>query len=168
MAPRVRPVLERFWSKVEKTDTCWLWVGNIQASGYGQFWLKEGPSYAHRFAYELLVGPIPEDKQLDHLCHTNSDCRGGTSCLHRRCVNPDHLEAVTAKTNVLRGRSFAARFSVATHCVNGHLYNEANTYYYRDGRGRMCRECGRIRDRTRYYRLKGKPVPEVSSGSSNF
>jgi len=77
---------ERFWCRVEKTSTCWLWVGTGR-SGYGRFQINGVKVAAHRFAYELLIGPIPDGLYLDHTCHTPS------------CVNPDHLRPVTSKQN---------------------------------------------------------------------
>ena len=86
---------ERFWPKVDKTETCWIWIGAIGTGGYGNFWV--GPDRlsdrmrAHRFAYESMVGPIPEGLDLDHLCR------------NRACVNPAHLEPVTRRVNLRRG-----------------------------------------------------------------
>src|SRR5947209_2044527 len=88
-----RPSIEqRIWSKVEKTASCWNWNGS-KLRGYGLFRVHSPQSmtYAHRFVYESIVGPIPEGLELDHLCRNPS------------CVNPDHLEAVPHKVNVLRG-----------------------------------------------------------------
>lgn len=83
----------RFWVKVEKTESCWLWTGATNGLGYGKF--KADPRtpavYAHRYAYELVVGPIPEGLQLDHCCENPP------------CVNPAHLEPVTQAENVRRG-----------------------------------------------------------------
>jgi len=59
--------LARFWSKVNKTPSCWLWKGTL-ARDYGHFRMPMGQLKAHRVAYELLVGPIPEKLTLDHLC----------------------------------------------------------------------------------------------------
>lgn len=85
----------RFWSRVDKTDTCWNWTGALFAGGYGQFWMATaGQSVvAHRFAYEATRGPIPDGLQLDHRCH------------NRRCVNPEHLRPVTSKQNNENRRS---------------------------------------------------------------
>jgi hypothetical protein len=87
-------------------DDCWHWRGSVDRSGYG--YLTGGGRLsgkpASRQAYQLFVGSIPEGLVLDHLCHTlDPDCVGGAECLHRRCVNPLHLEPVTNGENVRRG-----------------------------------------------------------------
>lgn len=95
----------RFWAKVEKTEDCWTWTGNTYWDGYGQFWLNSKMIRAHRYAYELMHGPVPEGMLLDHACHNaDPNCGGGIGCSHRRCVNPDHLEPVTNKENLARAR----------------------------------------------------------------
>ena len=81
---------ERFWSKVIVTPMCWWWTGSLQSKGYGQFRLDGSLVLAHRYAYEICFGPIPEDLQIDHLC------------LVRHCVNPAHLEPVTGDENIRR------------------------------------------------------------------
>jgi hypothetical protein len=90
---RTRTLYERFVEKVEKTDTCWNWTGSTDR-GYGKIGLRRGvaPLYAHRVSYEFHVGPIPAGLQLDHLCR------------NRSCVNPAHLEPVTQRENLARGR----------------------------------------------------------------
>ena len=125
---------DRFWAKVDKTGECWLWIGSCNHKGYGVFRVAGRLVKAHRFAYELLVGPIPDGLTLDHLCRV------------RRCVNPAHLESVTNYENILRGDSFSARNAVKTHCPHGHPYDDANTYVSPSGR-RSCRECSRGKDR---------------------
>jgi len=83
---------ERFWSKVAKTDTCWLWTAHRNVSGYGKFMIRVDGSHraslAHRVAYELAVGPIPEGFHIDHTCHNPA------------CVKPSHLRPVTNKENL--------------------------------------------------------------------
>ncbi len=129
---RVRgPIEPRFWAKVKKTDSCWLWTANKIGKGYGLFWV--GPTMkdftvAHRFAYELLVGPIPEGLTLDHLCKV------------KHCVNPAHLEPVTNRENVLRSDGITALSARQTHCKYGHPFSAENTYFRSEG-GRKCRIC---------------------------
>lgn len=124
---------ERFWAKVEKTDTCWLWTGGTQR-GYGAFnnWPKAGMARAHRLAYEWLIGPIPDGLHIDHVV-----------CGIRICVNPAHMEPVTNAENVRRSalRTAAARRAAATHCSNAHEWTEANASQRRDNAGRRCKQC---------------------------
>jgi hypothetical protein len=127
--------LTRFWSKVEKTSTCWLWTAGT-CRGYGYFATarkngRHGRSLrAHRVAFELLRGPIPNGMQLDHLCRV------------RGCVNPDHLEVVTGATNTLRGISSPAINARKTHCRRGHEFTPENTYI--DCGSRRCKACRRL------------------------
>jgi len=82
---------KRFWSKVKKTEGCWEWLSRINRDGYGAFRVNKQVRSAHRVAYELLIGPIPEELTLDHLCR------------NRACVNPSHLEPVSRGDNIRRG-----------------------------------------------------------------
>ena len=118
--------IDAFWSKVDFTDTCWLWEAVTVGEGYGQTSVSGTKEYAHRWAYQFCVGTIPEGLVIDHLCRVT------------RCVNPDHLEAVTNRENVLRYTR------LITHCIAGHQYNYANTAYRLDGT-RRCRECSQTR-----------------------
>lgn len=114
---------------------CWVWIGDATPRGYGRFMNQNGKVVrAHRVFYELLRGPIPDGLSIDHLCRVTS------------CVNPDHLEAVTNKENVLRGIGPTARNAKKTHCPLGHEYDAANTRH--DKKSRFCRECKRIKDRS--------------------
>jgi len=132
---------ERFWAKVgPHTDSkvCWIWLAGFRQSRglkYGVFGTYKGHGvYAHRFAYELLVGPIPKGMTIDHV-----KTRGCTNTL---CVNPSHLEPVTRKENILRGMGVSALNARKTHCKRGHLFDEVNTYRYKSGR--KCRACKRL------------------------
>ena len=122
-------VEERFWSKVRKGDLCWAWMAG-KVKGYGTFWDGTRTARAHRFAYELLVGPIPDGLDIDHLCR------------NRGCVNPDHMEVVTNRQNVLRGIGPTAENAVKTHCAHGHPFSPENTHIRPSGR-RTCRACHR-------------------------
>ena len=130
--------LARFWVKVDKSGTngCWLWTAKINRYGYGDFGLKKRLVKAHRFAYTVTRGPIPDGLTLDHLCRV------------RNCVNPNHLEAVTQRVNTLRSESLSAQRARRTHCPAGHPYDEANTYVTKKNE-RMCRACHRDRERAR-------------------
>jgi len=86
------PEVDRFWRKVDRGLGCWVWLGLTTSEGYGRFFVPGGEVRAHRYAYELLVGPIPEDHTLDHL----------DGCLNPSCVRPDHLEPVTNAENLRR------------------------------------------------------------------
>jgi hypothetical protein len=131
---------ERFWAKVEKTDSCWLWTGSTR-SAYGTFWNGQRAANAHRVAYELLVGPIPEGLELDHLCRVPT------------CVNPAHLEPVTHAENVRRGNGWGGRHSRKTHCYQGHPFSGTNLII--DARGyRVCRTCRDRNNREGYERRK--------------
>lgn len=103
-----RSLAARFWERVEKSDGCWYWTGARFASGYGA--IGEGGRggrvrTAHRVAWELLVGPIPDGMTIDHVCHNDDTmCAGGAGCPHRRCVRPDHLRVATSAENTRAGR----------------------------------------------------------------
>lgn len=127
-------------------DACWPWLGNTDRHGYGRLPFGSKRGLAHRVAYELAIGAIPDGQQLDHTCHTNDKaCLGGSTCPHRRCVNPAHLEPVTSVENTRRGgalgNGLAAVNRRKTECKHGHPFDAANTRY-RPG-GRTCRACAR-------------------------
>lgn len=139
MAKSLRPISERLWEKVEKTPTCWLWRGatNGRYGHLGAGRAGEGNRYAHRVAYELLVGEIPDGLTIDHLCK------------NPLCVNPDHLEAVTHAANIMRGPGASAANARKTHCPQGHPFDEENTYFAPGTGDRRCRTCDKARDRAR-------------------
>ena len=125
---------ERFWAKVAKTSTCWLWTGTL-VNGYGQFRLPTTKLQAHRYAYESMVGPVGAGLQLDHLCR------------NRACVRPEHLEPVSSKINTWRGEGPAGINARTLVCPKGHSYVPENTRLYRGKR--HCRACDRDRSRRR-------------------
>lgn len=133
MPPKPRPWEDRFWTHVDfdGPDGCWLWTGYVLWNGYGQFiWRQPGLTrFVHRIAYMLLIGPIPDGHDLDHLCRV------------RNCLNPWHLEPVTRRTNLLRGehpRMVASRTGI---CVSGrHALSGDNVYRHRNGT-KTCLSC---------------------------
>ncbi len=129
MSAEMLTLPERFWAKVNKTETCWLWTGAHTPLGYGRFSVGQHRLVcAHRWAYEAVLGPIPEGLVIDHLCRVPA------------CVNPSHLEPVTTRINNLRGIGYTAQRAAQTQCVNGHDFTVENTYV-RPNRTRDCRRC---------------------------
>jgi hypothetical protein len=136
---------ERFWAKVDAEGDCWEWTGSTNEKGYGVF--KPSPQRgnvrSHRFAWEILVGPIPEGLELDHRCQ------------NRRCCNTAHLEPVTHAVNSQRSSAGAAckrRAAKITHCPKNHPYSGDNLIVRRGSR--ECRECKNLRNRELYQRQK--------------
>lgn len=121
-----RPWQERFWEKVDRRgdDECWPWLAALSDKGYGMFNATfSGTGVAHRIAYMLLIGPVPDGLVLDHLCRV------------RHCVNPSHLEPVTAEENTSRGIR-----ATQTHCKRGHEFTAENTERRPNGT-RSCVTC---------------------------
>ncbi len=149
MAPRARPLRERFWEKVTRAgdDECWIWSGwKYDRQGHGGISLpkpfKRGEYViVHRLAYELLVGPIPEGHVIHHKCHVGS------------CVNPRHLVPMTPSEH-----SATHPRPRPTHCKSGHEFTDANTRHYRDNGydKRSCRTCDEIRWRERNARRSAR------------
>jgi HNH endonuclease len=128
---------DRFWSLVLVVENCWEWLGSDNGRGYGKFVVGRKHALAHRWAYEHFKGPIPAGLTIDHLCR------------NRRCVNPDHMEVVTMRTNLMRGDAPSAINARKTHCRHGHELAPENVYL--SSNGRACRACVLAGQRRRYY-----------------
>lgn len=145
-----------FWGKtIPGVDGCWHWQGALNSRGYGCFGVRGVSQLSHRVAYEALVGPIPGGLTIDHLCR------------EKRCVNPAHLEPVTARENIAR----AAEQNRPTHCPYGHEYTPENTITRmrtdaRRGVQRACRTCTRAKARAK-YREKNPTVQRRSKYDRN-
>lgn len=128
--------LERFWSKVNKNTEsgCWEWNASKDRHGYGQFGILYGTYLSHRISYELMNGSIPAGLEIDHLCRNHG------------CVNPNHLQAVTHRENVMRGNSALRRpWQLKDKCKSGHALTSDNIRLVEGGNVRECRKCKRIR-----------------------
>ena len=147
--------------KVERiTESgCWIWIGRTDF-GYGTAWFNKKRTKAHRFVYEVYKDALTKEDQLDHLCRV------------RCCVNPEHLEIVTPKVNILRGIGPTAINSFKSSCIYGHEFTEENTYYVRLGKNikgmrRVCRTCARKRTNMWRSYPKEKPDAKTTKNSSN-
>lgn len=115
---------------------CWTWTAYTLPGGYGFFFADGRNVLAHRFAYSQFVGAIPPGLVIDHLCR------------NRACVNPEHLEPVSMRENLMRGNGVAARNAAKATCPKGHAFDDTNTYRDKTGR-RHCRACHRSREAAR-------------------
>lgn len=137
--PRLRPFMR---AKIVVDDNgCWLWQGRKSPAGYGQVWIDDERYQAHRVTFQDLVGPIPDGLICDHLCRV------------RHCVNPQHIEPVTYRENLMRGVApmmARERAAAVTHCPQGHEYSPENTLFTKRSNGkpyhsRQCRTCNNAR-----------------------
>ncbi|WP_166502336.1 MULTISPECIES: HNH endonuclease signature motif containing protein [Rhodococcus erythropolis group] len=118
---------DRFWDKIlNSPEDCWLWGAYRDRDGYGQFWDGNRQVRAHRWVFDFLICTIPAGLVLDHLCRV------------RACVNPFHLEPVTASENLRR----SYRSDIQTNCLHGHSWTTESTYTRPNGT-RECRICRR-------------------------
>jgi len=132
MGRKPKSIQAKFFDKLQKgehPDECWLWQGKTY-NGYAQIGTLDGKGSTtlQRFAFTLLVGPIPVLHEIDHLCGI------------RHCANPRHLEAVTPAENKRRA---SVKSRLAAHCRNGHEWTEENTYHPKVGY-RACKACQRV------------------------
>jgi len=146
--PRI-PIEDQFWSHTRKTDSCWIWTGEVGHDGYGKIRVEGKHIGAHRLSL-IMHGRKPADGlTVDHLCRV------------RNCVNPEHLESVTLRENLLRGDNVCMAHAKKTHCIRGHEITGSNLRM--QGRYRVCRECEKIRSvgnnaarRAKYARNKNR------------
>lgn len=132
-----RRVPAHVWAKIEIVDGHWLWTGALTGGGYGELTLARRAWRAHVFFYTMLIGPVPEGLELDHVCKI------------KRCVCPfpEHLEPVTHAENIRR------HYDTET-CANGHRWADGNEYRSPSKGRRECRACNRDRQRRTYERRK--------------
>ena len=124
------PLIDRFERQHQPIPWtgCWIWTGYISGNWYGGISVNGRIAMAHRVAYELFKGIIPRGLELDHLCR------------QPLCVNQDHLEPVTHRENMARGK-----WAKMTHCIHGHELSGTNYRVRPKTKERVCRVCQRIR-----------------------
>lgn len=130
-----------FWARVDARGPCWIWTGAGQTGGYGIVRREGRRIRVHRYAWELLVGPIPAGLVIDHLCRV------------KLCVNPDHLEPVTQQTNMHRAMVPSLIAHRKGQCTKGHPLNVPDNYVRPDGYI-SCRTCRREYHRAYYHRAR--------------
>ena len=113
--------------KVDFQDGCWEWQGHITRFGYGTYGKQN--YMVHRVIYEMLVDKLGPEDSIDHLCQ------------NKRCVNPEHMEVVDLIENVMRNDSFYSINHRKTECINGHEFDESNTYIHPTRGNRHCKKC---------------------------
>jgi hypothetical protein len=141
---------KRLFSKivVDPITNCWNWTRARDGFGYGYFRYKRHTYRVHRFVYAWLKNPLPTARYgkgvpvLDHICKNTS------------CCNPDHLELVSQKENMLRGSSPMAIHSKQTHCIKGHLLPDSKKESKNGRPTRRCVLCRRANRMRRYYASK--------------
>jgi len=143
---------EQLASKIKRSAAgCWEWIGARSGGGYGYVRWEGRAQRAHRVVWSLLRGAVP--RELDHLCRNVA------------CVNPNHLEGVTHRENMLRGKGVASTNARKTACPAGHTYTQENLV--RDT-SRRCKECHRMKERRRNLRLTGAATPNPGSAGALY
>lgn len=129
---------ERLLTRIQlNSNGCWDWLGyKNKRIRYGQLTYDKKNHSVHVVSYELFKGKKPVNTHIDHLCR------------NRSCLNPDHLECVTPRENILRGDGLASINSKKTHCLKGHEYSGENLFFYRKN-SRGCRQCRILMERIR-------------------
>lgn len=129
---------------------CWIWLKSLCRDGYARSGTRRRSSQAHRVYFENHRGPIPKGKEIDHLCRV------------RNCVNPQHMEPVLHKENLMRGESFSAINSAKTQCIHGHSLSGSNLKIetHRGQKRRVCWKCRQVTARRTWQRNKARAEVE--------
>ncbi len=148
-------LIREFWARVAdwESEDCLEWPAYKNRNGYGVCSDQRFKTQlAHRISYIKFRGEIKNEMGLDHLCRNPA------------CVNPRHLEPVTQRVNVLRGKVTGARNAVATHCAHGHAFTPENTRRNKNG-SQSCKACKSIYDKKRYKEIGSRMSKRVIAHS---
>ena len=130
-------IRSRIMNNIAVSETgCWEWQRRVIPAGYGYMSTRGKLRPVHRVSYEFFVGPIHPDQEIDHLCR------------NRKCVNAEHLEAVTHRINFLRGIHPTAVQVREGRCAKGH---DASNINRQSSKQPYCRVCRNIRRKTKVY-----------------
>jgi hypothetical protein len=135
---------ERFWSKVVKTDGCWLWSGTLQSKGYGFFSFRGRMITAHRFSWLLKEGGIPDGLQVLHRCD-NKVCVNHDDCLFLGTNLENHQDkARKGRSARFPGESnpsskITAEVASGIRALNGHLVHASIAEIYGISRSQVGR-----------------------------
>lgn len=161
MKPRPIPRLtqreiDRFFQQVNRTDTCWIWVGYVRPDGYGHMTIRRAgiqrSILVHRIAYQVLKKRLSIHRVLDHQCR------------NKRCVNPGHLRAVTDRTNLLSDpATMTYQNKHKRYCLRGHPLFGKNLYVYPQSHHRCCRQCRNITQQ-RYLKRQAALTSYLTDG----
>lgn len=130
---------------LDEESGCWTWQGARAPRGYGAVTptkAETGTQRIHRFIYKVVYGDPGPEFVIDHKCHNESDCRLGDNCPHRRCWNPEHLQATTDQQN--KDNAPYRYWGERDTCSRDHEYTEENTY--RHGPNKQWRQCRACRE----------------------
>jgi hypothetical protein len=135
---QLEKIVNRF---ISQANGCW-YLGNTKPNNKGYAttkigWPNSKTVKGHKLSWIFYYGDIPKGMVIDHLCHDPKVCVGGDICEHRKCVNPEHLQLVTASEN---NAKTVRVLKFRTHCKNGHELKD-NIYIYSNGKRKGCATC---------------------------
>lgn len=133
----IRNTWEKIQERIDKTGDHWIWTGVQTHDGYGIVVINNRKWRIHRYVYTVLVGPIPDGHDIDHI-------QDDGLCGVRLCCKPEHLRPLSHRENIAASTNHVAAKMLQTHCIHGHEFTEKNTKIRKNGT-RECRRCKNLR-----------------------